>query len=81
MNDPRQVRAKVLDVLRMAPQRWFTEQMVLDALNMGLLPEPVLVPTLKEAIARQHERDLLESKHDARLEEIVWRITAKGLHE
>jgi hypothetical protein len=79
MNDPRIVREKIREVLRFAPARRFTERMIFDALNMGLLPEPLTTPQLKEGLAWNHERDLIDAKEDARLEEVTWQITKKGL--
>ena len=79
MNDPRLVKRAIRELLSAAPTRWFTEQMLRNALNMGLLPQELKVPELQEAIAQLHERNLLESRHDPELEEVVWRVTGKGI--
>ncbi len=71
------LRKKVREVLAMAPSRYFTEEMILDAVN-ELIPDKALITEVRDAIDWNHNSGYVDFRHNREYERDEWQITERG---
>jgi hypothetical protein len=71
------LRAKVREVLAMAPAHYFAEQMLLDAVNQ-LIPAPADLPELHEALEWNQASGFVDYRYNRDSDRDEWQLTERG---
>lgn len=71
------LRAKVREVLQMAPTRRFSEQMLLDGIN-ALIADPAGLEEMREALLWNQGKGYVDYHHNGDFERDEWFLTERG---
>lgn len=78
MNDPVALRRHIREALALRPRYEFTETQHFEAVRRKCVAEKLQLEEFLAAREWNHERNLIEFRHDDDLAEDVWRLTDAG---